>query len=177
MKDYTINIIGLSNNRHAFRFEVNDSFFERHGRQIVESGEFGVDLVLDKHATFIDVFFQISGTARFVCDRTLEPFDEALSLRNKVIFKLGDENRELTDEMVEIAHDTAQLHLAQYIYEFICLAAPMKKIHPRFRDEENESAAAGRMVYQTAPASEMKKDSETEKIDPRWEKLKHIKLN
>jgi uncharacterized metal-binding protein YceD (DUF177 family) len=176
VKDYVINIVGLSNQKHAFRFEVNDSFFERHGRQMVESGDFGVDVMLDKHATFLEAFFEISGRARLVCDRSLEPFDQELEIRKKLIFKLGNETKEVSDEIVVIAHETAQLDLAQYIYEFVCLAVPMKRLHPRFRDEEDNPAEEGRLVYRTAPAA-AQTDAAEEKTDPRWEKLKNLNIN
>ena len=34
-----------------------------------------------------------------------------------------------------IQRDTAWLELGQYIFEFIALAIPIKKLHPRFQEE------------------------------------------
>jgi len=177
VKEYTINIVGLSNQKHAFRFEVNDLFFERHGRQILESGDFTVDVMLDKHATFLEAFFEIAGRARLVCDRTLEPFDDTLAMKKKIIFKLGEETKEVSEEIVVIARETDQIDLAQYIYEFICLEIPIKKIHPRFRGEEGsneENRFGGQVVYRSDGLSNATEEQEIE-IDPRWEKLKKLK--
>ncbi len=171
MKDFNINIVGLSNQKHSYRFEISDSFFEWQGRQIVETGDFVVNLVLDKHPTFIEALFEITGQAHLVCDRSLEPFDRPMKVDRKLIFKYGEENKEVSEEIVVIARDTDQLAVAQYIYEFICLEIPIKKIHPRFCGEE-EIGDLGTLVYQSVPADQKEED---DVIDPRWEKLKKLK--
>ena len=71
-----------------------------------------------------------------ICDRSLEPFDYPMQARNKIVFKYGDTDEEITDEIMIIHRDTATLELGQYIYEFIALAIPLKKLHPKFQDEE-----------------------------------------
>ncbi len=171
MKDFNINIVGLSNKKHTYRFELNDSFFEWQGRQIVETGAFNVDLVLDKHPTFIEAHFEITGQARLICDRSLEPFDQHMRIKRNLIFKYGEENKEVSEEIVVIARDTDQLAVAQYLYEFICLEIPIKKIHPRFGGTD-DLEGEGRVVYQSAPSEN---DEQQETIDPRWEKLKKLK--
>ena len=49
------------------------------------------------------------------------------------MFKYGDKDEEITDEIMIIHRDTATLELGQYIYEFIALAIPLKKLHPKFQ--------------------------------------------
>ena len=72
------------------------------------------------------------------CDRSLEPFDFPIESKNKIVFKYGDEYQEITDEIIIIPRDTATLELGQYIYEFIALAIPLKKLHPKFQDEAED---------------------------------------
>lgn len=170
MGAYSVNIIGLSNKAHTFDFTIGDEFFRRYGTEILQGGDFEAKVVLDKHETFIDAEFMITGKARLVCDRCLEPFDEPVKVHRKVMFKYGDEPAELSDEIVIIARDQAQLELGQFIYEFINLAIPMKKLHPKFREEEQENDdTEGKIVYKSEPG-----DDNTD-IDPRWEKLKKLK--
>lgn len=166
---YSINIIGLSNKVHYFDYEIGDEFFRRFGTDLISSGSFHVDVTLDKHETFIEVAFSINGKARLVCDRSLETFEEPLETTARVVFKFGEENKEISDEIIIIQRDTASLELGQFIYEFIGLAIPMKRLHPRFRDEEEDSAD-GKIVY----SSDSEKTNEGE-TDPRWEKLKKLK--
>lgn len=168
MGPYSVNIIGLSSKAHTFDFTIGDEFFSRYGTEILQGGDFEAKVVLDKHETFIDADFSITGKARLVCDRSLEPFDQPVKVHRKVMFKYGEEPSELSDEIVVIARDQAQLELGQYIYEFISLEIPMKKLHPKFKDEE-ETSSEGKIVYKS------ESDDDDTDIDPRWEKLKKLK--
>ncbi|MEJ0032264.1 MAG: DUF177 domain-containing protein [Bacteroidota bacterium] len=125
--------------------------------------------MLDKHETFIDADFSITGKARLVCDRSLEPFEEPVKVHKKIMFKYGPEPTELSDEIVVITRDQDQLELGQYMYEFISLEIPIKKLHPKFRDEEDNNEE-GKIVYKSKS-----EDGDDGQIDPRWEKLKKLK--
>lgn len=168
---YSVNIVGLSNKEHQFQYEFGDEFFRKYGTDIVSEGKFLVDLLLTKRETFIETEFKISGTARLICDRSLEPFDFPIESKNKIVFKYGDEYQEMTDEIIIIPRDTATLELGQYMYEFISLGIPLKKLHPRFQDEP-EDESEGKIVY-TSEKTEAKKDEE--ETDPRWNILKKLK--
>lgn len=169
---YSINIVGLSNKEHHFQYEFGDEFFRKYGTNLVSEGKFQVDVLLTKHETFIEVEFKIRGTARLICDRSLEPFDFPMESDNQIVFKYGDEFQEITEEIIIIPRDTATLELGQYIYEFIALGIPLKKLHPRFKDETDEDDSEGKIVYSSG-TSEEKKDEE--EIDPRWNILKKLK--
>lgn len=168
MGAYTVNIVGLSTKAHEFGFRIGDEFFRQYGTEILPGGEFEAKVVLDKHETFIDADFTITGKAQLVCDRSLEPFEEPMSIHKKVMFKYGDEPTELTDEIVVIARDEQSLDLGQLMYEFLSLEIPIKKLHPRFRKEEKDDDAEGKIVYQSESPGK-------DEIDPRWEKLKKLK--
>jgi uncharacterized protein len=168
---YSINIVGLSSKEHHFQYEFGSEFFRKYGTDIVSEGKFLVDLLLTKHETFIETTFKISGAAHLVCDRSLEPFDFPIESKNKIVFKFGNEYQEMTDEIIVIPRDTATLEVGQYIYEFIALAIPLKKVHPKFQDDA-EDDAEGKIVY-TSEATEEKKDEE--ETDPRWNILKKLK--
>jgi len=168
LKDFNINIVGLSNSVHHFEFEVGSAFFRHFGSDLIEDGDFKAELALDKHETFIHVDFKIKGTARLVCDRSLDQFDYPIETEDKIVFKYGDGNVELDDDMVQIDRDTAQLEIGQYIFEFIGLAVPMKKLHPRFAETESEE---DELIYTS------EKEQEGKEIDPRWEKLKNLNKN
>lgn len=130
LKDFSVNIIGLSKKVHHFQFELKDDFFEHYGKEVLSSGYFDAGVSLDKRETFIEVDFKISGHAKLICDRSLEPFDHPLKIDRKVIFKYGEESHEISDEIVIITRDQDSIDLGQYMYEFIVLAIPIKKIHP-----------------------------------------------
>lgn len=171
---YGVHIIGLSNKLHSFNFELGKDFFKTYGTDLIAEGLFEAKVDLNKHETFLEATFTIEGTAVLTCDRSLETFEYPVKSRHSIVFKLGDVNEELSDEIVMIHRDTATLELGQYLYEFLALAIPMKKLHPRFLEEEgtDDDTAEGKIVY----TSETKADEDEEKeIDPRWNILKKLK--
>jgi uncharacterized protein len=173
VKAFQVNIVGLSAKVHHFDFELDDAFFESFGKDILTGGLFHATVDLDKKETFLDADIHIDGHARLICDRSLDPFDFPVHVNRKIVFKFGEEEGELSDEIVVIRRDTVFLDFGQFFYEFIALSIPIKRLHPRFKDDEEENDDTdGKMVYSSRSEDEPEKDEE---IDPRWEKLKKLK--
>jgi uncharacterized metal-binding protein YceD (DUF177 family) len=171
LRDFTVNIIGLSNKAHHFDFELNDGFFEKYGKEVVSKGLFDVHVTLEKKETFIDVEFEISGSTQLICDRSLEPFDYPIKEKKTIVFKYGEEAQEISDEIMIITRDQVSLDLGQFVYEFIALSIPIKKVHPSLQAEDEDDGNEYKMIYSTSVDEEI----ETEDTDPRWEKLKKLK--
>jgi uncharacterized protein len=172
LKDCSVNIIGLSKKAHHFQFELRDGFFEHYGKEVLSKGDFDATVSLDKKETFIEVDFKITGHTELICDRSLEPFNYHLNIDRKIIFKYGEEPQEISDEIMIITRDQDTIDLGQFMYEFIVLAIPIKKIHPDLKEqEESDDDPDSKIVYSTSTEAEKKK----EEIDPRWEKLKKLK--
>ena len=127
--------------------------------------------MLDKRETMIEGFFHIQGTARLLCDRCLEPFDYPMDIEQRIVFKYGQEEKELSDEIVIISRDHATLDVGQYLYELIGVNVPMKRLHPKYQRGGQEEGDAP-LVYSSAATGQ---DSQEDAIDPRWEKLKKLK--
>jgi uncharacterized metal-binding protein YceD (DUF177 family) len=164
-KDFSVNILGLSKSVHLFDFALDGDFFRKYGQEVVANGNFVARVSLDKRETFIEADFDIKGHAHLVCDRSLDEFDYPISINKKVVFKYGEAPQEISDEIIIILETQDKLDLGQLMYEFIVLEIPMKRLHPRFRSDENIDG----VVYSSSV-----KDNE-EKIDPRWEVLKKLK--
>jgi uncharacterized protein len=172
MKAFKINIIGLSNKQHQFDFQIGEEFFRQYGKGLVSEGELEAVVTLDKSETMIEARFEIKGKVKLICDRSLDPFQHPLKIDEKIIFKYGDTNEELSDEIIMIHRDSDSLELGQYIYEFINLAVPMKKLHPRYEGELDLDEAEGKIIYTSGADTG---DEGDEDIDPRWEQLKKLK--
>lgn len=172
MKAFKINIIGLSSKIHHFEYEIGDEFFRHYGKGLVSEGELHVNVTLDKRETMIDTRFEIKGQVKLICDRSLDPFQYPMKLDRKVIFKFGDADEELSDEIIMIHRDSDSIELGQYIYEFINLAVPMKKLHPRYEGELDDPEAEGKIIYSSGGEDD---DDNEDDIDPRWEQLKKLK--
>lgn len=172
---YTVNIVGLANKVHHFEFEMGNDFFEKFGTELLTEGNLKADVALDKRETLIDASFAIDGFVKLICDRSLDTFDHPIHTKKKLVFKYGETDEELSDEIVVIRRDTDSLELGHYIFEFIALEVPMKKLHPRFQEEEAEDGdAEGKIIYTSKPSPDEDR-TDGEDIDPRWDVLKKLK--
>ncbi|MFY8035760.1 MAG: YceD family protein [Cyclobacteriaceae bacterium] len=167
MNDFSINILGLSKKEHSFDFHLGETFFTQYGKEVVSGGEFEAKVILNKRETLIEADFTVQGKTHLICDRSLDPFDFPMEIDKKVIFKFGEKAEEISDEIIVIPHDQDVLDVGQLMYEFIVLEVPIKKIHPRFEDDDEEENEEGKLIYQT--------EKDEEAIDPRWEVLKKLK--
>lgn len=174
MKAFSVNIVALSNKMHPLEYDFGDEFFKAYGSDLVSSGTFHADVTLNKHETFIEADFHITGKVHLICDRSLEPFDFPIDEKHKILFKFGDHDEEVTDEIIMIHRDTATLELGQYVYEFITLSVPLKKLHPRFENEadDEDDDPEGKIIYSSGPGPD---DPDEGTTDPRWEALKKLK--
>ena len=165
-----MNILGLSNKAHHFTYRLDDDFFKKYGSESIAHGDFLAEVTLDKRETFIEAIFKIKGTAALICDRSLMPFDEPIEIDKSIVFKYGQEEGEISDEITIIHRDRDVLDMGQYLYEYLVLAVPMKKLHPSLReDETNDDSSNGKMIYTSQD------ESSSDEVDPRWEKLKKLK--
>ena len=168
LEAYRVNIQGLSNNIHHFDYHFGDEFFRKYGADLVSSGDIKAQVSLDKHETFIEGNFDLKGSIKLVCDRSLDEFDYPIAIDRKIIFKFGHEPGEVSDEIIVIDFNTVSLELGQYMYEFINLAVPMKKLHPRFEQDDEEEEG---IIYSSET------EDKEEETDPRWDKLKNLNKN
>lgn len=175
LKEYDIDIINLSNKKHSYVFDIDGHFLSNMPDSFLETGKLQANISLDKSETMMQVYFEIKGYVQLICDRSNELFDFVIESENKLIFKFGDEYQELTEDIVVIPRALQKLNVAQYIYEFIVLAIPIKKIHPRFGDTESDEdiESEGNLIYSTSiPKFEIEDNAE---IDPRWAALANLK--
>ena len=166
MKAFSIDIVGLANKVHDFDFQINQPFFDHYGKELIEEGDLKARVQLDKRETMIEARFNINGSIHLICDRSLDPYEQVLDIDKMVVFKFGHQEVELSDEIVLITRETPQIDLGQFIYEFIALEVPMKKLHPRFQNENTEDE----FIYRSE--TEDKSENTT---DPRWDALKKLK--
>ena len=136
---------------------------------MVKKGNGIVQADLSKNDSFIKIDFNIKIKVELICDRSLDPFDFDIASGHSMIFKYGEEEQEIDDEIVMITRNTQRINVAQYVYEFIGIEIPMKKLHPRYTENGTEDE----LVYTSKKAEDS--EQKDEPIDPRWEKLKGLK--
>lgn len=177
LTQYDIGIYGLKDKQYVYNFESGSEFFEELTQDLIENGHFKTNLTIDKSATMLILTFSIEGVVELVCDRSLELFEEPINLNEKLILKFGDHDEILAEDIELIRHETVRINVAQYIFDFIALSLPMKKLHPRFRNEETGEEEEGILVYQSGEKKEEKAVDapENEAVDPRWAALQKLK--
>jgi len=142
------------------------------------TGELTADVSLQKSESMIQMTFNVEGTIELTCDRSLDLFDQPISFENTMIYKFGEEEKELSEDVMIILNDTQTINIADLLFEFIGLQVPMKKLHPRFQEEEEEDdddQEEGVMVYSSTVDDSKTEEQQEEDVDPRWAALKKLK--
>ena len=169
---FDLNIARLADKTHEFAFELGPEFFARFDQQLIQTGHLHVDLELIKTERLLTLNFDIKGSVGLTCDRSLDEFDQPLHVREQLLVRYGDEAAELDDNVLQITPDTQTLPLAQHLFDYIGLALPMKKLHPRFQDEPDDNPAAdSKLIFTTRGADDDDSDDDT---DPRWNALRNL---
>jgi len=174
LEAFQIPIIALEDKSYHYAFSGDDSFFAAFEQDWVEKGQFTVSADLTKSALMIQVQMNITGTIELICDRSLEAFDYPFEVNEKLIFKYSDHSEDLGDNLFLLDRKEPKLNLSQDIFDFIALEVPMKKLHPRFLEEE-DVASEDVFIYTTERADEKPASTKEEVIDPRWAALQKLK--
>ena len=162
-KEFIIPIKGLSLGEHYYDFVVREAFFEQFAFQGIHHGELKLSLNIEKESGLMIFLFHFDGSLQLICDRCLDEYTQPLQDNFRLIVKYGEKEEEISEELITIPFEESHLDIEQYVYEFIQLMVPMKRVHP---DDENGNTTCN---------IEMLKKLETfEKIetDPRWDALK-----
>ena len=163
LRKFGIKIQSLSNNTHLFEFEFDQKLLYQFNSDIDISDSIGTcKIILLKTEMMLDVTFEIKGITTLICDRTLKNYTHKLDFSKKILFKFGEEDEEISDEMIVINRGKSILNISKFIYEFFILEIPIKRLHPSIKNEDN----IDNFVYKTRT---------TKRIDPRLESLKKLK--
>ena len=171
-KEFVIQYAGLSIGIHDFEFEAGDKFFKVFESTEIENGKFNIDLELTKQSTMLILNFSIKGTTNVLCDRCSDPFDLEVEGQQRLIVKFGDEDFGDNDEIISLPLSESELDVSRYIYEFIVLSLPQRRVHP---DLKNGKTGCNKAVLKKLEEIALKEEEE-KKTDPRWDKLKSLKF-
>lgn len=176
---YDIGLVNLSNKQHEYDFELDNAFFDLFDQHLVNGGNLHAHVILSKSELLLNFDIEIKGTVNLTCDRSLETFDYPIETRQTLHVRFGHEELELDENVLQIKHDAQKINLAQHLFDYIGLAIPMKKLHPRF-EQEDENAVKDTdeniLIYSSSTGgTDAEDDDDDTAADPRWEALKKIK--
>lgn len=169
LNQYSIQFTGLKPGRHDFEFEIDNKFFESIEYSEVQDGKLNVALALDKHTNMLVLDFVIAGNVNVLCDRCGEDFLLPLSAKERLIIKFGEETTEVAEDVLVIPRNESEINVSHFIYEYIILALPPKRVHPEGKCDKE--------VLKRLKKLEDETNKNKKSTDPRWDGLKNITLN
>ncbi|ALR31499.1 DNA-binding protein [Chryseobacterium sp. IHB B 17019] len=168
LRNYDVSFSGLKNGKHEFKYEIDKEFFQLFDtEQEFTNPRIAVDVLLDKHTTFLEFEIKIHGLVELVCDITNDNFDHPIENQIRVLVKFGEEYDDSEEDVITIPATDHAFNIAQLIYENVMLSIPMKKISPNVSDEDLE------ILEKFSPKES--EEEEEHKGDPRWDALKKLK--
>ncbi|HLF35600.1 MAG TPA: DUF177 domain-containing protein [Cyclobacteriaceae bacterium] len=171
LSEFGINIQSLDDREYFFEYRIDEGFFTNFENSAVNKGRLNCRATVNKTSSFIRVTFHIAGSIELICDRSLDPFQFPVDLTGQTVYKFGDQDHEMDDEVIMIPRTKREINLSQNIYELIAMAIPMKKLHPRY---DQEISGEDEIIYTTGGTTGKDKSPV---MDPRWEALKKLKGN
>ena len=168
LRNYDVSFSGLKNGKHEFKYEIDKEFFQLFDtEQEFTNPRIAVDVLLDKHTTFLEFEIKIHGLVELVCDITNDNFDHPIENQIRVLVKFGEEYDDSEEDVITIPATDHAFNIAQLMYENVMLSIPMKKISPNVSDKDLE------ILEKFSPKET--EEEEEHKGDPRWDALKKLK--
>ena len=150
-------------------FDIVDKFFDDYEQSEITKGKVKAEVDLDKRTSMLEFHFRIAGNVTIICDRCLDEFEMPIEYEATLFVKFGDTSEEQTDEIIVLSHNEFEIDVAQYIYEFVHLSLPYKRVHPN--DSKGRSTCNKEMLKKLDEyiIRENKEDN-----DPRWDDLQNL---
>ena len=173
LKAYDIQFVGLKLGKHIYDYEINQTFFEYFEFDEFNTINVNLNIHLEKKTTLLELNFSGNGSVNLNCDVSNEPYDQLINFNFNLVVKFGQEYNNENDSILIIPHGSYEINIAQYIYELIVLSIPQKRIHPGVEDGTLNSEIL-RKLEDLSPNADLKVESSSNDVDPRWNKLKKL---
>ena len=173
LKAYDIQFVGLKLGKHIYDYEINQTFFEYFEFDEFNTINVNLNIHLEKKTTLLELNFSGNGSVNINCDVSNEPYDQPINFNFNLVVKFGQEYNNENDSILIIPHGSYEINIAQYIYELIVLSIPQKRIHPGVEDGTLNSEIL-RKLEDLSPNTDLKGESSSKDVDPRWDKLKKL---
>lgn len=162
-REYVIPIKGMSQGRHKFDLAIGDKFFEEFESSEILGASLSVELTLEKSTTLINISGKIKGIVKVECDRCLEMVDLEIEAEPVMIVKFVKSTDEPEDsEVLTLDMTESELDLTQFLYDYICLALPIQRVHKEGECDKEMLKKLGK--YSNAGSNDESNNSPFEKL-------------
>lgn len=163
LKDYIIQFVGLKEGYHDYSFEITETFFENFAHSEIEKGNILAEVRMERQKRMLIFEFRLKGHVVIACDRCLKDMNYPVQDTTRLIVKFGQEPKEETDEIIIIPETASEINIGDFIFEYITLALPYKRVH----DEGDPECSS--------EVTEKLNEHRPEQTDARWDALKGLK--
>ena len=170
LERFKIDLKGLTGETTVLEWDLDNSFFGALDQTEVEGGALHVSLSIRKASGFFELLFHTVGTIDIACDRCLDLMEQPIETDNHLTVKLGSTASE-DDDTVTVDEDEGILDTSWLIFEFVALAIPIQHVHAT-----GKCNPAMTKALEELSADRSGDEESTQAIDPRWEKLKNLKI-
>ena len=170
LERFKIDLKALTTEETTLEWSVDDGFFKALEQTEVESGALHVSLSIRKASGFFELHFHAVGTVSIMCDRCLDLMEQPIETDYQTVVKLGSTNSE-EDDAIMVDEEEGMLDTSWLIYELIALAIPIQHVHA-----PGKCNPAMTKALEELSADRSGDEESTQAIDPRWEKLKNLKI-
>ncbi|MFR0676636.1 YceD family protein [Dysgonomonas mossii] len=184
---YNIPLRSLTEGKHEFKYDLDNKYFALidDGTADIKRGNLKVVVSLKKTSTIFELNFDITGFVLVPCDRCLDDINMNVGTKNKLIVKFGKEYSEESDEIVIIPEDDGEINIAWFLYEFIVLSLPAKRIHPPGTCNKTMSSKLNKHRAKSTSDEDSDEDDlddieiedDSSLTDSRWDALKDVSID
>ena len=170
---YNVDLKGLKTASLNLDFELDNAFFGDIDGEEFQKGNVKASVTVRKNRDVFDFTFVLNGTVVVPCDRCLDELEIDVETENVLRVKLGSEYADEGD-IVIVPEQDGDLNIAWYLYEFIALALPMKRVHAPGKCNND---MLGKLKKHSHTDDAEATEKEEQEIDPRWAGLKNLQLD
>ena len=170
LEQLKLDLKSLTDGVTILEFDLDDQFFEALDTSDVKQGALHVSVSIRKATGFFELLFHTEGTVIIPCDRCLDDMDQPVETDNRLIVKFGSEYSE-EDDIIVVPEDEGILDTSWIIYEFVALVIPIRHVHA-----PGKCNPAMTKALEELSADRSSDEESAQPIDPRWEKLKNLKM-
>ena len=158
---------GLKTGEHVFEYVIDDSFFKGREYSEIQHAKINTQAALTKGTNLLVFDVKMEGAINVMCDRCGDSFDLPVWGENKLIVSLTNDRFEGETDIISIPIDSSEIDISQYLYEYVSMLLPQRRIHP---DKENGESTCNPEALKIL--NKLSEEEQEKKINPIWEELK-----
>lgn len=164
---YLISFAGLKIGEYKYEYIIDDTFFKQREYSEIQHARIDTKVTFTKETNLLVFDIKMEGTINVMCDRCGDNFDFPVWGENKFVVSLTNDRFENEVDILSIPIDSSEIDISQYLYEYVSILLPQRRIHPD--NPDGTSACNPESLKILNKLSEKEKEK---RINPVWEELK-----